>query len=131
MKIYPLSNSLYKDNYTRLNTDNPVEKPAPTLVSTDLFEKSDEQPKEVAFKGRLGATLGAVAGELCALKLLEIFVNNVGVLSSIAVIFGATAGLGLLGSYIEDKISANGKIENQNDNDNGANPPDGNLDLQG
>ena len=113
VKIYPISNSLYKNNYTRLNCDNSVEKHALTPVSKDLFEKSGKPQKEVAFEGNFGAAAGAITGEVTALFATKILTTPPNPFWPVAILAISAIGMAFLGNYIENKIENIRKTEKQ------------------
>ena len=103
MHVCPVSNISYGTKV--FQTPVSVEKPVPVEqpkadVLHDVFEKGHD----VAFNGTLGGVLGVVSGEIVALKTIEM-ANVTNLFWPLAGFFGCCAGLGFLGSFVEDSVS--------------------------
>ena len=111
MKVSAINFKNY--GYSRLNADNPVEKPISADISKDTFNRNDVLHKDVTLKGTMGGTFGALLGELLTIGITNNFTVPAGVFWPVAIFFVSAAGLGILGSHIEDKIDQKREIENQ------------------
>lgn len=82
--------------------------------------------KNLSFRGKYGLKAGTILGIIPS--AVTAFVATAGTSSFKPLISGFLAGLftcGVMGHFVEELTNDN------NDNDNDATPPDGNLDLQG
>jgi len=108
MKVDRINTNL-RYRYTQFQNNTSGKKQVPEAITKDLFIQNR---KDVSFNGTLGGTLGAVSGELIALKSMD-FISGASVAGMVAIFFALTAGLGFLGSFVEDKIDKKQEVKNQ------------------